>query len=319
MASITVKPISEDVPFGARVFGVTREALKDQGTRDQIAQALKDHGVLIFEDIEQSGPMQVDLSNCFGPLKDHPVASVERVDQDIMPGVIVIKADPNGSVVEIDGEKLSAWQPWHFDHCYNNELNYAGVLRSLSDPGHKGRTGFVDGIQLYNDMPADLLAKIEGKEVIYTLDLVYSHMRYANRDFRLIQDGPHDILDIARAQPRAVHPAVWTRDTGEKVFHMAPWMAFGFLGDETPHGDQLFEEVWDAALKVMKPYFHEWKGTEMVVWDNSRVLHRGMGCAVGKERVMHRTTIKGDYGVGRWEDPNKTLGEIEAEAAAAVE
>jgi taurine dioxygenase len=51
----------------------------------------------------------------------------------------------------------------------------------------------------------------------------------------------------------------------------------------------------------MKTYFHQWQGTEMVIWDNSRMLHRGMGCLAGEKRVMHRTTIKGDYGLGHWE------------------
>jgi taurine dioxygenase len=83
---------------------------------------------------------------------------------------------------------------------------------------------------------------------------------------------------------------------------MAPWMAFGVQGDETPEGDALFEEVWDAAKRVMKDYTHTWKGTEMVAWDNARMLHRGLGSSPDELRVMHRTTIRGDYGKGRWEE-----------------
>ena len=103
-------------------------------------------------------------------------------------------------------------------------------------------------------------------------------MRYANEGFRVLKEIDDDILDIARTLPRAIHPAVWTRDTGEKVMHVAPWMAYGIENDESPAGDRLFEDVWNAVLGVMKPYYHRWTGTEMVVWDNWRMLHRGMGC-----------------------------------------
>lgn len=300
MSSVTIKPLRDDLPFGARISGANFETLQDGATRKRIADTLVERGMIVFEDVEQSSRMQVEISNVFGPLKDHPVKTVERVDQETMPGVIVISTDGGGSMVEIDGEKLVCWQPWHFDHCYNNELNYAGVLRAVVRPREKGFTGFSDGIQIYNDLPAEIRARIEGRNVIYSLDLLYAHMKYPVPGMRVLQESDA-ILEIARTMPRAIHPATWTRETGEKIFHMAPWMAFGIEGDETPEGDQLFEDVWDAALKVMKPYFHQWRGTEMVIWDNTRMLHRGMGCNASEKRVVHRTTIRGDYGLGYWE------------------
>jgi len=301
--TVTVKPLREDLTFGARIAGVDFAALEDDANRRLLADTLVERGIIVFEDVAQTSAMQVAISNCFGPLKDHPVASVERVDQDTMPGVIVISTDGGGASVAIEGESEPqvCWQPWHFDHCYNDELNYAGVLRTVVKPRDKGFTGFADGIQIWNDLPADIRARIEGRNVIYTLDLLYGHMRYPVPGMQVVRDSDSSILEFARTIPRAIHPAVWTRPTGEKVFHMAPWMAFGIEGDETPQGDQLFEDAWDAALAVMRPYVHEWQGTEMVIWDNTRTLHRGMGCPASQRRVIHRTTIKGDYGKGYWE------------------
>lgn len=310
MASIEINNLRDDLPFGARISGVTFEALEDEANRKLIKDTFQKRGVVVFEDVEQTPQMQVEISKAIGPLKDHPVASVERVDNEKYPGVIVIRAGKEGAIVEVDGEPLVTWQPWHFDHCYNNELNYAGVLRSVERPTDKGMTGFADGIQIYNDLPEGLRKKVEGTNIIYTLDLIYSHMKYANRGFKVIQDHGDGILEAAAAIPRAIHPAVWQRDTGEKVFHVGPWMAWGVENNETPEGDQFFEEIWEAAQNVMKPYFHEWKGTEMVVWDNHRMLHRGMGSDPEQARVMHRTTIKGDYGHGYWEtEPKEKVAE----------
>jgi taurine dioxygenase len=52
---------------------------------------------------------------------------------------------------------------------------------------------------------------------------------------------------------------------------------------------------------VIQPYHHEWHETDMVLWDNWRVLHEACGSNPAEERVVHRTTIKGDYGLGSFE------------------
>jgi len=40
----------------------------------------------------------------------------------------------------------------------------------------------------------------------------------------------------------------------------------------------------------------------MVIWDNWRILHSVSGSAPESGRCMHRTTIAGDYGLGRFEE-----------------
>jgi taurine dioxygenase len=55
-------------------------------------------------------------------------------------------------------------------------------------------------------------------------------------------------------------------------------------------------------------YFHRWRPTDMVTWDNWRVLHSVSGMAPGDRRCMHRTTIEGDYGLGRFEAVSPPAG-----------
>lgn len=305
MTTINVRPLSDDVPFGARVTGVTWDNVEDPELGQQIRDIFEDRGMIIFEEMEPSSKMHVALSDIFGPLKDHPVKSVGRVDQDMMPGVIDMNHDPNTcGIAEVEGEILSSWLPWHFDHCYNNELNRAGVLRAIDIAPEGGLTGFADGIQLYNDMSPEMREKISGQTVIYTLDLVYDHMRFGKpeglrdvrRDIRMA-----DTLEIAKTMPRALHPAVWTRDSGEKVLHLSPWMAVGLEGHEDSEGNALLETACQELYRVIKPYYHKWKHTDMLIWDNWRMLHRVTGCEPSVARRMHRTTIKGDYGLGRFE------------------
>jgi taurine dioxygenase len=303
MASITVEPLRDDLPFGARIFGATQASLKDPDVRRRINAVFEDRGLVIFKGVEASGEMQLAISDVFGPLKDHPVKMVARVDQDTMPGVIEVRANPETSpIVEIDGRKLLGWLPWHFDHSYNDELNRAGVLRAVKIAPEGGLTGFADGIQLYNDMAPALRERIEGRRILYTLDLRYSIMRFGlPATFRPVRDQDPRIVEAAKALPRAIHPAVWTRASGEKVLHLSPWGAQGIEGLETPEGDRLFEEVCQTLLAKIRPYFHSWSPDEMIIWDNWRMLHSASGVAPDQHRLMHRTTIKGDYGLGCFE------------------
>ena len=153
--------------FGARIRGVSLEDLGDPAVREAINRAFEKEGLIIFSDVAPSGEMHVALSNVFGDLKDHPSPAVPRVDQNAWPGVIDMHCKPHEpGAMEVGGRKLISWLPWHFDHCYNNELNRAGVLRALEIPPEGGLTGFVDGIALYEALDPALRARIEGAKVL---------------------------------------------------------------------------------------------------------------------------------------------------------
>src|SRR5262249_32923029 len=143
MAGLETRPLQEGLSFGVRVRGVTRALLADDAVRQQINRLFTDKGLVLFEDIEPTSLMHVELSNVFGPLKEHPVRGVTRVDGDTMPGVIDMYTQAGkGGVVEVNGVRTASWLPWHFDHCYNNELNRAGVLRAIEIAPEGGLTGF---------------------------------------------------------------------------------------------------------------------------------------------------------------------------------
>jgi taurine dioxygenase len=303
MASIDIQPLDKDVPFGAKVSGVTRENLQEEETRQQLRDLFQEVGVIVFKNVEQTPEMQVDISTVFGPLKDHPVPTVDRADSEKLLGVIAISNNPGACIVEIDGKPLVTWQPWHFDHAYNNELNYAGVLRSIITAKDGGDTAFADGIQIYNDMDPEIRKKAEGVSLLLNLDLRYGRQRFGLPEgFRVIKEHENSMSAENENGRCAVHPAVWTRETGEKVFHMTPYGCRGIVGDRSDAAFELLQEIWDEAMDVMKPYYHKWEDGDMVIWDNHRVLHHATGCNPDNERLVHRTTIKGDYGLGRWED-----------------
>ncbi|MDE2302823.1 MAG: TauD/TfdA family dioxygenase [Sphingomonadales bacterium] len=304
MARLDITPLANRQ--GIRIAGVTLAACADAGLRAELNALFEQHGTLVFAGVEPTVAMHVALSEVFGPLKDHPSPAVPRVE-GAPQGVIDMprKVGEPGSI-EVDGRELAAWLPWHFDHAYNNELNRAGVLRAIDIPPDGGRTGFVDGIALYEALSPGLRAAIEGKDILYRMNVIMENFRFGRPErYRVVAESLHAgaVMDAARDTPRAIHPAVWTRATGEKVLHISPWMAEGIAGMENEEGDALLDAVCREihAHAERLSYFHEWSLTDMLIWDNWRVLHAVSGHDPRHFRRMQRTTIKGDYGLGRFE------------------
>ncbi len=308
MTTLDTGPILDDPPFGARVRGLTKERLADPEVRAALNALFEARGLLVFEDVEPTPEMQVALSTVFGPLKDHPSKATPRVGDGDLLGVIEIRHEPNeGGVVRVDGQLLAQWLPWHFDHCYNDQLNRAGVLRSIEAPPVGGRTRFVDGIALYEALSPELRDRMEDETVAYAMDVILDNLHYGRPDgFEEIEapGAANGVMTEYAGRPRALHPAVWTRDSGEKVLHVSPWMAKGLVGHEDSDGEALLAAVCDEIVAAAEGlcYEHEWKPTDMVIWDNWRVLHSVSGSPPEYGRCMHRTTIAGDYGLGRFED-----------------
>jgi taurine dioxygenase len=122
--------------------------------------------------------------------------------------------------------------------------------------------------------------------------------------------GADAVMTEFAGRPRAVHPAVWTRSSGEKVLHVSPWMAKGIVGLDQDAADAALHAIAEEINAKAKElcYFHQWRTTDMVIWDNWRILHSVSGCKPEYARCMHRTTIEGDYGLGRFEETSASVG-----------
>jgi taurine dioxygenase len=301
MTKITVRPLSDDLPFGARITGVTLGNAKDADLRAQINEVFTTRGMIVFEGMEPSNAMQMALSSVFGEPQVYALTDVVESSDRVDKGVVEFEY---GEVFEVDGEELVSWLPWHFDACYTDKLNRGGILRAITIPPEGGLTGFADGIQLYRDIDPGLRDRFENLSIVYHTHLMFLNMRFGlPKSIKPVMIRPlmTEMLAATKDAPRAVHPAIWTRPNGEKVLHVAPWQAAGIDGMLTPEGDALFAELIAEIYAKMTPYRHKWSPTDMVIWDNWRFLHSVGGNPPQYERRMQRTTIAGDYGLGRME------------------
>lgn len=305
MASVAyayrVLPLCDGLPFGATVAGLNREHLGDAEVRRNLNDLWIEHGVLLFRGGESSQEIHLELSRCFGPLEPHLFPESR---QEGFPDLVKIKFYPDdGSYYEVNGELRGGWLPWHSDLMYTHRINRGGILRPVQLPDSDGETGFIDQIAAYERLPAELRSRIKGLHVVYHVDVDMSLQPFTNHgEVRLVRMAVSGTKIEKRkfTYPRVVHPMVYTQvETGRKILNVSPGFALGIYEDGTAQGDALLREVIAICTDPALSYFHKWQAGDMVLWDNWRTLHSAKGVPPNQTRVMERTTISGDYALGR--------------------
>lgn len=305
-APIQVRPL--DAPFGAEIIGVDLTQELDDATRKAIHDAWIDHGILLFRDPRNDDAAQMRLSTIFGEME--PAATADLNDP-VNAYMMTLAYDPENPgarpnpFYRVDGIDRAGWLGWHWDQSFMPTIVRGAVLRMTHPARTMGETGFVDAIQAYDRLSPAMREKIEHLEVVYAF----------NPDFCSGQFGfPADIeaLDVGATVkpggqynfPPVVHPLVITqRETGRKVLKLSPMHARYVLGMDKAESDALLTELAAHLGDPAHAYFHDWRENDMVVWDNWRVVHSANGVPLDCARSARRTTIAGDYKVGRYLDP----------------
>ena len=295
-----VTPLDSDVPFGAIVRDLTLAQLDDPEIRAGLVALWIDKGVLVFRG-EHGAAMHVALSQCFGRLERH---AYRETWVEGHPELVKVKYYPDdGTVYEIDGELRGGWLPWHSDLVYTDTINRGGILLPVQLPSSLGHTGFIDQIAAHDRLPDALKARIEGLHVVYEMDLNVANHKFGRPDSIRFVRGAKSFMKIMQREfqyPRVLHPMVFEQpETGRKVLNVSPAFAVGIYEMGGPQGDALLREVIGHCIDRANSYFHHWLPGDMVLWDNWRTLHCATGVPADQTRVMQRTTISGDYALGR--------------------
>jgi taurine dioxygenase len=301
-AAFRAAPLIEGLGFGVEVTGLDPAALQDAATRRALHDLWIREGVIVFRGLTGDA-VHLELSRCFGPLMAHPVRENRAVGAAELTPIHFRPED--GYLQEVDGELRGVFLPWHCDMIYLDKINRGGILRPVKLPSRLGQTGFIDKIGAYERLPQRLKTRIEGLRVVYEYQLDPGKQKYARRhEIKVIRMSERIRQIWARIDefPRVSHPLAYRQaETGRMVLNLSPWFAAGIVGMSVAEGDALLEEVAGYSADEAYAYLHDWRMDDMVLWDNWRVLHSSPGTPAAEERSMFRTSIEGDYGLGRVE------------------
>jgi taurine dioxygenase len=297
-----VQPLSENLAFGSIVTDLDMSTLEDPIVRQALTALWVDRGLVVFQGLATDEEGHIALSSVFGTPEIHPLRDPSKPGR---PELSDIRYDSVfGEVYEFaDGSRRGAWLPWHFDLVYVDRINHGGILRPIVVPEGGGETGFIDQISAYDTLAERLKERIDTLEVVYRFDIDASEQRFGSTPgLKLRRMDPRSSKLMSRSDgfPEVVHPLVFRQpETGRKVLNVSPWFALGIEGMAGIEGDTLLAEVIAHATDETGAYFHKWDTSDLVLWDNWRMMHCAKGVPAESERHLQRTTILGDYGRGR--------------------
>lgn len=279
--SIQISPLSQ--ALGASISGLDPKHL-GQSERDALYQAFLDYGVLLIPEVRLTPSEHVELSRIFGETEIHPIESIRHPEEA---QIIVLSANAREPIPEGDpaGEEIVGQIPWHTDLTYTTTPSRGALLYARVVPEEGGRTGWIDTAHVYDELSETMKHRIEGLRVVHS----FASSRAAAK-----KNG----VELPEF-PDVIHPLVYEHpENGRKVLNISPNFAQSIVDMPGETGDSLLAELKAFATQDQFAYVHDWAVGDLVVWDNRRTMHRAFGYKKKFQRVMHRTTLKGDFVLG---------------------
>ncbi|HSW04931.1 TauD/TfdA dioxygenase family protein [Aquabacterium sp.] len=308
--SLIIRPLS---PFGAEVIGLDLddEQALDVSTQQALRAAWVEHGILLFRNALHSEAAHLRLSRVFGEPQPAAVKRINDANNPYLMNLTQRAGDASGetfTLFEVDGQRRTGWLGWHWDQAFTAEIVRGALLRMITPARVDGRTGFIDAAAAHSRLSPAMQQRIEGLEVVYHFTGAQEQNRFGfPSSLRVVERNPQADAALQRYRgefPPVVHPLVITQhETGRKVLKLSPMHARAILGMEASASDALLHELAEHLVDARHAYFHTWQADDAIVWDNWRSLHSATGVPFDVDRLAQRTTIVGDYKLGRYLDP----------------
>ncbi len=264
---LNIQPLAGAI--GARVE-MSRQALQAPDAGQTLRQWLVERGVLVFKALGASNEEQVALGGLLGTVRQEGDRGIYRITLD---------REANRRADYLKGSFL-----WHIDGTHDHTPPFATLLtaQTLSETG--GQTEFANSYAAYEALPEAMKARIEGLRVVHSVE---TSMRRAG------VEATEENLAYWRSLPDKTHNLVWTHRSGRRSLVIG-CHADHIEGMERRESDALLQELLDWTTQPRFVYRHSWTPGDLVVWDNTGVLHRVEPYPLDSGRVMHRTTLVGE-------------------------
>src|ERR1700733_3101531 len=258
--------------LGARVTGLD---LAGELTRDELAfvlRAIATHGVLCFPDQVLDPAAQAAFSRRFGELEVHVSGAFQAPGQ---PEVMILSnIIENGQPVGLG----DAGQDWHTDMSFSRTIAFVNVLYALQVPRRDGRalgnTEFCDMAAAYDDLPAELQARLETLTATHDFEKFWEMMRARGGEATTRAK-----LTEAQRQPKppVSQPMVLRHPlSGRKLLYANPGYTMRIDGMPGGESDALLEFLFVHQTQPKFRYAHHWAERDVLLWDNLRTIHNAV-------------------------------------------
>src|SRR5215470_6731130 len=256
--------------LGATVNGLDLSQPLADAVFDQLLRALGRYGVLRFPHQTLKPAAQKAFASQFGSLEVH-VAGMHQ-DPEHPEVMFLSNIVENGKPIGL----ADAGQDWHTDMSYARMIAFANVLYAVKVPRRDGvalgNTEFSNMHAAYDDLPADVKARLDGLTATHDFDKFWSMMvkRPGSKRAPLSEAQ-------RKARPPVSHPVVLTHPiTGRKVLYANPGYTMKINGLPPAKSDELLDYLFAHQLQPKYRYVHRWQEGDVLMWVNFGTIHNAV-------------------------------------------
>jgi alpha-ketoglutarate-dependent taurine dioxygenase len=272
---VTVGPITP--AFGLEIAGLTAVELVGPRGAEEAQQAMDRYGVVVYRGVGISDDELVALSRRMGTLVVQPTG------EHAYPEIQTITLNPAKTNAMLASFRQGNFH-WHIDGA-TDELPQKGTLlvaREVDPAG--GDTEFATTYAAYEALSDGEKAEIDSLSVVHS----FAHAQsLANPD---AGDAERAMWDRV---PARVHPLVWRRRNGRKSLLLGATAA-QVVGWPADKGRALLDRLLAWCTQPQFTLRHTWRCGDLVMWDNTGMLHRALPFEPTSMRLLHRTTLVGE-------------------------
>jgi len=259
--------------FAAEITGIGLSSTLADAEIEQLRSVWMDKKVVVLPNQSLDDDDLIAFTKRMGPLFVHVRSMFHSKTH---PEIMIV------SNLKEDGRALGALGDgdlgWHTDQCYTPKPCWATLLYGIEVPQDGGNTMFADLCSAYNEMPEDLRAEVEGRRVVYSVEAE-----------TVSKKAPLSTEQRART-PDVSQPLVRTHPyLGRKALYVSPNHYVRIEGMSQDESDDLFRRLADWIGQDRFVYSHKWRVGDVVLWDNTSVVHRRDAFPPIQRRYLKRT------------------------------
>lgn len=269
--------------LGAELSNVRLDQPISKEDGETIRQALFEHGVIGFRDVDFSNADHLAFANLFGEADFHPIVK-GKAD---FPEIIEIRKNP--------GKPATFGEIWHSDNSFLPEPSMATVLHGKVIPPYGNDTVFANMQHVYDLLSPGMKDTLSGLKAVHSASRAFAA---DNEERKTRYDGKAG--DVAYQDSDALtsemaHPVVRTHpETGKKSIYVNSMFTLRFEGWTEEESQPLLQYLFDQVKRPEVQARFRWQTNSVLIWDNRMVQHQAISDTPEFLRVLNRITVKGD-------------------------
>ncbi len=270
--NVQVTPVTPNL--GVEITGIAGHEFVDREVAAHAEKLLDAHGVLVYREANIGDEDLLALSRLLGPVHEYPGAARSEYSE-----LAIVSRDPKMS--RSAAVQYGTFQ-WHVDGTMDEHPHRMTLLTCVEPASDgSGDTEFANTYAAFDALSADQKAELEGLVVRYS---------YLNRArLRRLELTPEAEAAWKQRPPRE-RPLLWVHHTNRTSMLLGA-QAGEVVGWPLDEGEDLLEQLLDWTTQPRFTMRHHWEQGDLVIWDNTGILHRAHPYEPESGRLMHRIAV----------------------------